>query len=86
MKKPSFSTEEFPWTGENDDYTCRKFSTILRVEQLDEGKWWWSCGIEGKPEFDVQDTCTSKYRAIGCCEGYYWALIAMGRVAARVGF
>ena len=65
----------FEWKGTRDDLTCSKGRYIMRVEQLDTGKWWYAVYRNGSDEFMYQDTATSRNRAIGRCEGYFKGLI-----------
>lgn len=32
---------KFPWKGTSNDFTCELGEYVLRVEQMDFGKWWW---------------------------------------------
>lgn len=65
--------EEFNWIEvQDDDFTCEKGEYILRVEQMDEGKWWWRVYHNGHAvSFTDNEMTTSKHRAFGLAEGLY---------------
>ena len=66
----------FDWKGNNDDMTCQKGRYIMRVEQLDDCKWWYAIHGDGSDELLSQGTVTSRNRAIGICEGYFKGIVA----------
>ncbi len=70
---PSFYTKEFPWEAISDDeFICKIDDYTLRVEQMDKGHWWWRVYFKDEPILEkTNEFSSSKYRAIGYCEGLY---------------
>lgn len=75
MQPANFSTHEFHWVDNgNNDFSCQKNEYFFRVEQMDKNHWWWRVYHNNDAiQTKLNEYATSKYRAIGLCEGVYLA-------------
>lgn len=69
----SFTTDNFPWvSNSDDDFICKIDDYTFRVEQMDKGHWWWRVYFKDEPIPEMtNEFSSSKYKAIGYCEGLY---------------
>jgi hypothetical protein len=65
---------EIPWicNSEEEDFSAHIGDYILRVEQLDNGIWWWQVSYQREPIMTtLLDTTSNKTQAIGRAEGVF---------------
>lgn len=73
LKAATFADDQFPWKDiATDDYICEIGNYCLRVEKMDDRLWWFNVSIDGNDVILDRNMTSSKYRAIGLCEGLYF--------------
>lgn len=79
------SSEEFKWEKNsytNEDFKCTTGEYMLRAEKMDRGVWWWR--VYHKDEClteHLNETCSSKAKAMGLAEGFYQGITSLKRNA-----